>query len=685
MVNMFTGVPGVRHGFLVDLQERIEDVHVNAYAELGIYDLGYEWVIELSDDEGQDEGMYVGERQRHELPMELSDEEGQDEGMHEGERQRHELPIELSDEEGQDEGMHEGERQDEGMHEGERQDEGMHEGEEDGALPMPPLETDDEEELQIPMSPPLSPESQPGENEVGEEPSLRTIFPHTNLAIPRHDVVERVPPVVGPAADLEQFPHVNDPTCMDLDAACIMMLTLDLPDLFGTMARPANRRVKIRDEPEFADWLHVVSDPVVVRVFAGHSDEERDLFRANVVERLRTIFGLTLTCSTDSHTLSRNQVNISVTAMSHILYGLGARVCRVSFFGMKWRITEAEPILDRFIERYRVAMGSSVPLQKNVFDYGVRFETDDIVLYKFSDEQRRVKNFREGTVHLMCNDEEHGSLDFVPVVDGRIKRVKIYQELCHEILSVIQKQMLDHMPTSMRTMHTRLRQLQDLMTRWRNMTEEMRRSRFTGVRIELTVLTERVEDGRRICSEQDLFRIEGLERALGGAFETTHEEIGHFLELSEDFVRAFAACCYGRNERIPTVEIRSALTFARNAIGWSGKFMEDQLRKARDWAAAASAEEAQRLEDVAGLDYTYDGVQLDEADERPLIQDFLDHAQWSLPSKAKDRSVPGLMLKVTTTGRFLPMKGVYVDRVGAARYYIGLYGADWRTHVRSIG
>jgi hypothetical protein len=69
----------------------------------------------------------------------------------------------------------------------------------------------------------------------------------------------------------------------------------------------------------------------------------------------------------------------------------------------------------------------------------------------------------------------------------------------------------------------------------------------------------------------------------------------------------------------------------------------------------------------------------------PLIQDFLDHAQWSLPSKAKDRSVPGLMLKVTTTGRFLPMKGVYVDRVGAARYYIGLYGADWRTHVRSIG
>ena len=42
---------------------------------------------------------------------------------------------------------------------------------------------------------------------------------------------------------------MNDPTCMGFDAACILVLTLDLPDLFGSMARPANRRVKIRDQP----------------------------------------------------------------------------------------------------------------------------------------------------------------------------------------------------------------------------------------------------------------------------------------------------------------------------------------------------------------------------------------------------------------------------------------------------
>ena len=101
------------------------------------------------------------------------------------------------------------------------------------------------------------------------------------------------------------------------------------------------------------------------------------------------------------------------------------------------------------------------------------------------------------------------------------------------------------------------------------------------MRIELTVISENVVDGRRICSHQDLFRLEGIERALGDAFETTHETIDDFMKLSEEFVRRFAACCYGRNEHTPTVEIRSALTFARNAIDWSGKFMEDQLRDAR--------------------------------------------------------------------------------------------------------
>jgi hypothetical protein len=33
---------------------------------------------------------------------------------------------------------------------------------------------------------------------------------------------------------------------------------------------------------------------------------------------------------------------------------------------------------------------------------------------------------------------------------------------------------------------------------------------------------------------------------------------------------------------------------------------------------------------------------------------------------------------------FLPKKGIYDDCVGAACHYIGLYGANWKDHVRFI-
>jgi hypothetical protein len=64
-----------------------------------------------------------------------------------------------------------------------------------------------------------------------------------------------------------------------------------------------------------------------------------------------------------------------------------------------------------------------------------------------------------------------------------------------------------------------------------------------------------------------------------------------------------------------------------------------------------------------------------------LIQEFLEHAQWYLFRKGKDRNIPGLMLMKPNGGGYLPMKGIYEDRVGAARHYIGLYGVDWRDHV----
>jgi hypothetical protein len=78
--------------------------------------------------------------------------------------------------------------------------------------------------------------------------------------------------------------------------------------------------------------------------------------------------------------------------------------------------------------------------------------------------------------------------------------------------------MLDDMPATMRTMRTRLNQLQDLIERWGAMTKDVLSSRISSIRIEVIIHTEMVIDGRRLCSELDLFRIEGLESALGFFF-----------------------------------------------------------------------------------------------------------------------------------------------------------------------
>jgi hypothetical protein len=118
----------------------------------------------------------------------------------------------------------------------------------------------------------------------------------------------------------------------------------------------------------------------------------------------------------------------------------------------------------------------------------------------------------------MCNVQGYGTLDFRPIIDPHIIKVKVYHVLCHEILSVIQRQMLDDMAPTMRTMRIRRRQLQDLMERWGAIIEDVLNSRISGIRVEIIVHTEMVIDERRLCSELDLFRIGGLKTALGGPF-----------------------------------------------------------------------------------------------------------------------------------------------------------------------
>ena len=258
-------------------------------------------------------------------------------------------------------------------------------------------------------------------------------------------------------------PRMNDPTSLDVNAACFMMLTRDLPSLFGIMARSANRVIRIRDSLEFDDWLHVISDLVVVRIYAGSTEDEVHSFRNDVVGMLHKAWRVTLTPSRDCYLLSRNQVNVPMSALAYCLYALDARCCRVSFFVMKWDLPSAEPVIDHYIGRYCDQMVSSVSEGKNLCDYGLRIDTNDIVLIGFSEAQLMSHRFVEGLVNEMCDIEDLGSVSLNSIIDVHISRIKIYQELCHKIVCVVQRQTLDDMPSTVRTMRTRASELRDLI------------------------------------------------------------------------------------------------------------------------------------------------------------------------------------------------------------------------------
>jgi hypothetical protein len=219
---------------------------------------------------------------------------------------------------------------------------------------------------------------------------------------------------------------------------------------------------------------------------------------------------------------------------------------------------------------------------------------------------------------------------------------------------------------------------------WGAMSEDVLSTRISGIRVEVTVHTEMVIDGRRLCSELDLFRIRGLESALGGPFGTISGALDRFLYRCRFYISAFAAEVHGRDAYAPSIRVRSAYTFACQAIGWNGKFMGRQLKEARDWSEVAAEASTRQMAKKGPSEFGYDGWELDSPRDRRLIQDFLKHAQWFLFNKVRDHTIPGLMLNRPNGGGYLPKKGIYDDRVGVACYYIRLYGADWKDHVRSI-
>lgn len=83
---------------------------------------------------------------------------------------------------------------------------------------------------------------------------------------------------MGKFADGRELGEINNPQYMDINAACFMMLFEDLPLLLGAIIRACNRKIRLRNFEGFSDWLHVISDPVVVRVFAGEFNKLSNMF-----------------------------------------------------------------------------------------------------------------------------------------------------------------------------------------------------------------------------------------------------------------------------------------------------------------------------------------------------------------------------------------------------------------------
>lgn len=141
-----------------------------------------------------------------------------------------------------------------------------------------------------PMVAPMIPESplRSVRREQPEPSTLRRIFPCTPFSDKVCTIVPRFLPQVEPKSDAPLDPEINNPERIDLDASCFVMLIEDLFEVFGTMVRPANRKVSINDLPEFADGMLVLSDPVVVKIFAGSNQEERMEFKSKMISILRS-------------------------------------------------------------------------------------------------------------------------------------------------------------------------------------------------------------------------------------------------------------------------------------------------------------------------------------------------------------------------------------------------------------
>ncbi|KAG0571277.1 hypothetical protein KC19_VG001200 [Ceratodon purpureus] len=474
----------------------------------------------------------------------------------------------------------------------------------------------------------------------------------------------------------------SQPLNADVDAACFMMDIRDLPQMFGELIRPAIHLSFLRDLNHFKQWIIIISDPVIVKLYGGDTIEERQHYKRLICRELRRKHGLTLTIAEHDLILSKSRVNIPLQALVESLWTCGHRECRVGFYGMKWAYEKAKPKIDRCIQLHgSLRAGSVRGSRQNMFDIGVKLHATEVNIFGYGESQRWPgRIFRKGRVHEMFNIPDFGSIDFGIRDHPVIGTIKIYQELTHEVLSHIPKASLDDYPATVRTMRIRWYQLDSLLRAWEGYGEDELRENLLGTRIEVSIKNvHTVTEAYNYCIIYDLLTIRGLEKMLGGPFNVRTIPVNEILTDFSNKLNRFARKVRGRDETRTTDQMLAALTEARQSIGWSGKNMDAQLKKARWWRGRHDRNRG------AGEDrqFHYDGWEADEPRLRPMIQDFLDSVEWYNHSASRTYDPHPIYLKKARGSGFLQQRGRYTDRVGAARWYVGRYQERWRNEVRT--
>ena len=145
--------------------------------------------------------------------------------------------------------------------------------------------------------------------------------------------------------------------------------------------------------------------------------------------------------------------------------------------------------------------------------------------------------------------------------------------------------------------------------------------KIMGTRLEVTVQgVDTVQAARHICNELDILRVQGLERLLEGRFD---RYLISPIDLREEFrirVENLRAAIRGiANAVMPSICVRATLTLAQHAVGWSGKFLDKQLREAKAWEEGHKRARTRREYAY----YVYDGCKLDDPATRVQVVEFL--------------------------------------------------------------